>query len=650
MAEITNQVSDHQTPASDLRSLPADLRNPASDLRSLPSGLCPSNPSAPRLPAPVRITEQVWPEGTVPVVSVFCITYNHVNFIRDAIEGFLMQETTFPVEIFIHDDASTDGTAEIVKEYAEKYPKLFWTVLQTENQWSKGNPNAYFFGLMQKQRGEFIALCEGDDYWTCKEKLQKQVVILGERKGLVGCCHEVFTDNPESRARLYNRLSGEITHADMLQRNDIGTLSVMIRATALIPLSPKFDGLLLGDWPRWITATQQGAFWFDDKPMAFYRKHEGGIWSKLPQKEQYLSILDMLCRASLIIEPQFRLDSISGIARYYATLLTFSLLRSNESVFAVANSFIENSAWQKSEILLATGNILMKTAWVDNAPKNNHDLPPCSDVESEMINSMNLASKNPVLVRNILAQRVFKLAWFNKVINAKFSIDLFKKSFDYSQLTFFLTAIQCFLKSLINCISSLFNRLVFKIPIAKQISNTLVQRKCKALHKIWINSLKDKKIYLDHSVIFTGKGKMDSMFSFGSECIIDSQVCVWLSENASNTVALSLGKKAYIGRGSYIGVHDSIAIGDYTSVGAYCYIISANHLCDSRDIPISEQGFYGAPINIGNDVWIGTHVVVLPGVSIGDGAIIGAGSIVNRSIPAYEVWAGNPARFIKKRP
>ena len=92
-------------------------------------------PQPDRLPHPVRITEQVWPEGTVPVVSIFCITYNHEKFIREAIEGFLMQETTFPVEIFIHDDASSDATAQIVKDYAAKFSQLFKMVLQTENQY-----------------------------------------------------------------------------------------------------------------------------------------------------------------------------------------------------------------------------------------------------------------------------------------------------------------------------------------------------------------------------------------------------------------------------------------------------------------------------------------------------------------------------------
>ena len=82
----------------------------------------------PRLPQPVRITEQVWPEGAIPVVSICSITYNHGNFIRECLDGFLMQETTFPVEIVIQDDASTDNTADIIREYGARYHHLFKSI------------------------------------------------------------------------------------------------------------------------------------------------------------------------------------------------------------------------------------------------------------------------------------------------------------------------------------------------------------------------------------------------------------------------------------------------------------------------------------------------------------------------------------------
>ena len=113
----------------------------------------------------------------IPLVSINCITYNHCKYIRDALEGFLMQITNFPVEILIHDDASTDGTAEIIKEYEKQYPWLIKPVYQTENQYSKHN------GTISKiqygrARGKYLAFCEGDDYWTDHYKLQKQVDFL----------------------------------------------------------------------------------------------------------------------------------------------------------------------------------------------------------------------------------------------------------------------------------------------------------------------------------------------------------------------------------------------------------------------------------------------------------------------------------------
>ena len=121
---------------------------------------------------PVPITEQNWSEKIIPLVSIACITYNHENYIRDAIEGFLMQKTTFPVEIIIHDDASADNTAQIVKEYTDKNSDLFIPIFQTENQYSQGNkPLANF--VFPRAKGKYIAICEGDDYWTDPYKLQK---------------------------------------------------------------------------------------------------------------------------------------------------------------------------------------------------------------------------------------------------------------------------------------------------------------------------------------------------------------------------------------------------------------------------------------------------------------------------------------------
>ncbi|MCI5779181.1 MAG: glycosyltransferase [Lentisphaeria bacterium] len=111
--------------------------------------------------------------NTTPMVSVCCITYNHEPYIRDCLEGFLMQKTDFPFEVLIHDDASTDRTADIIREYEAKYPDIIKPIYQTENQYSKGVKVSMVYNYPRAQ-GKYIALCEGDDYWIDPNKLQRQ--------------------------------------------------------------------------------------------------------------------------------------------------------------------------------------------------------------------------------------------------------------------------------------------------------------------------------------------------------------------------------------------------------------------------------------------------------------------------------------------
>lgn len=106
-------------------------------------------------------------------VSVYCLAYNHEKYIRDALEGFVSQKTDFRYEVIVHDDASEDGTAEIIREYARRYPEIIRPVFQTENQWSKG-VRIVPVHIWPRIRGKYIAVCEGDDYWTDYNKLQKQ--------------------------------------------------------------------------------------------------------------------------------------------------------------------------------------------------------------------------------------------------------------------------------------------------------------------------------------------------------------------------------------------------------------------------------------------------------------------------------------------
>jgi len=112
-----------------------------------------------------------------PFVSICCLAYNHEPYIRDCLDGFMIQQTNFDFEVLIHDDASTDKTAEIIREYEKKYPDIIKPIYQTENQYSKrvGITRVFQF---PRARGKYIAMCEGDDYWTDPLKLQKQVDFL----------------------------------------------------------------------------------------------------------------------------------------------------------------------------------------------------------------------------------------------------------------------------------------------------------------------------------------------------------------------------------------------------------------------------------------------------------------------------------------
>ena len=127
-----------------------------------------------------------------PLVSIRCMVYNHEPYLRQCLDGFVMQQTSFPFEAIVHDDASTDGSAAIILEYAERYPDIIKPIIETENQYSKedGSIRRILDAAMHPD-SKYIALCEGDDYWTDPQKLQIQVSFLEQHPDWF-LCHLVF--------------------------------------------------------------------------------------------------------------------------------------------------------------------------------------------------------------------------------------------------------------------------------------------------------------------------------------------------------------------------------------------------------------------------------------------------------------------------
>jgi len=238
----------------------------------------------------VRITEQAWPEGAIPVVSICSTAYNHDNFIRECLEGFLMQETTFSVEILIHDDASTDSTANIIREYEAQYPHIIKPIYQIENQYSKGIQPYVIFNF-PRARGKYIALCEGDDYWTAPNKLQTQVDFMESHQDYSGCFHNVsvaYEDGSKSMHPQFDEpLKDTFTVQDLAAANVIPTSSNLFRAR-LFPEFPAWCARMpIGDWPLHVLNAEHGDIGYIDRIFAVYRVHSGGVWSSLSTSESY---------------------------------------------------------------------------------------------------------------------------------------------------------------------------------------------------------------------------------------------------------------------------------------------------------------------------------------------------------------------------
>ncbi|MFW6224817.1 MAG: glycosyltransferase family 2 protein, partial [Bacteroidota bacterium] len=157
-----------------------------------------------------------------PLVSICCITYNHEKYIREAIEGFLRQKTSFPIEVLLHDDASNDGTSSIIRAYESKYPDLIFPIYQKENQYSKGVKISPTYNW-PRARGKYIALCEGDDYWTDPLKLQKQVDFLEKNEEYSMCAHDVKTiyedDWKEKKNHRFNKPIDNATFEDLVDHH-----------------------------------------------------------------------------------------------------------------------------------------------------------------------------------------------------------------------------------------------------------------------------------------------------------------------------------------------------------------------------------------------------------------------------------------------
>ena len=217
-------------------------------------------------------------------VSIICNVFNHEKYIRDALEGFVAQKTKFPFEVLVHDDASTDRSAEIIREYEEKYPDIIKPVYQKENQYSKGIKISKTF-QQPRVRGKYIAICEGDDYWSDCHKLQKQCDFLDANEDYSMCVcsttwFNMLTGTAENRCIASE--DREIPLEDIiLEKNGriFQLASVMVRSEIWKQWPEWRLAFPIGDLPLAILAGLNGRVYMLSDVMTVYRYYSEGSWT-----------------------------------------------------------------------------------------------------------------------------------------------------------------------------------------------------------------------------------------------------------------------------------------------------------------------------------------------------------------------------------
>lgn len=263
----------------------------------------------------IDIIEEICKEKK-PLVIICCPTFNHEHYLRDALDGFVMQKTDFPFVAIVHDDASTDKTSTVIQEYAEKYPDIILPILEKENQYSKkdGSINLIMKKAIAVTRAKYIAMCEGDDYWTDPFKLQKQVDFL-ETHPMYGICFTECLVRENGNNKLLHQTwckSNVVTFDSLLNNgNQITTLTSLYLANYY----KEYENLKkpmwpLGDYPLWLYITQK-------KPAY-----------KLPDVTSVYRVLGESASHSTDIKKQFYFSlAILEIKIFYAKLQHKSLLK-----------------------------------------------------------------------------------------------------------------------------------------------------------------------------------------------------------------------------------------------------------------------------------------------------------------------------------
>lgn len=269
-----------------------------------------------------------------PLVSIFCLTYNHAPYIRQCLDGFLMQKATFTYEVIINDDASTDGTTEIIREYEEKYPDIIKPIYHEENLYSKGERGFWQKYCFPKSKGKYIALCEGDDYWTDPYKLQKQVDLL-ENNMDCSLCSGGYISNKGGIVKEVIEYKGAREYFvfdlyDWLDKWLTKTLTVVFRAVYMFEYVDYISHFSHSrDIYLFYFLLNKGMGIYVPKILGVYNVHDAGVCSMIPKSQNVLYSYD--CYKEIYLYDQSRIAALLWMRAIQSRLI----YRKREDVFRV---------------------------------------------------------------------------------------------------------------------------------------------------------------------------------------------------------------------------------------------------------------------------------------------------------------------------
>ena len=284
-------------------------------------------------------------------LSVAIITYNHEEYIGQAIESILAQNVNFEYEIVIGEDCSTDGTRAVIAAFHRRYPERIKLLFRDQNVGVMRN----FTGTIETCYGEYLALLEGDDYWITTGKLQKQIDFLDAHPECAICCgraralYEAGTQNFDVGLDLVPQLpAGPYTIEDILKGNFVMTCTAMLRRKYISQFPKWFFEMKLGDWPLCAMVARYGTIELLDEVMATYRIHSGSVWSSVSQGIRAEESLRMLRALDKELGYEYTGAIRDGIASIYRSLAVDS--RSKGSRMETAKhlvNYIRYGGWNR---------------------------------------------------------------------------------------------------------------------------------------------------------------------------------------------------------------------------------------------------------------------------------------------------------------